>query len=123
VEALAGQAGVHPESGRETARPGDPRDRRQGAASPGVGRGCHDAIEAIYEVGKGASPARRWALDADLAAASGRIGHPFLLSQLGTFPARELVAGWLRAGVVEDGRFTPTGEGTPQGGVFTPPTQ
>jgi RNA-directed DNA polymerase len=49
-----------------------------------------------------------------------RIGHPFLLSQLGTFPARELVAGWLTAGVVEDGRFTPTGEGTPQGGVISP---
>jgi RNA-directed DNA polymerase len=84
------------------------------------GRGCHDAIEAIYQVGKGASPARRWALDADLAAAFDRIGHPFLLSQLGTFPARELVAGWLTAGVVEDGRFTPTGEGTPQGGVISP---
>ncbi len=33
------------------------------------GRGCHDAIEAIYQAGKGASPARRWVLDADLAAA------------------------------------------------------
>src|ERR1700757_805244 len=51
------------------------------------GRGCHDAIEAIYEVGKGVSPARRWALDADLAAAFDRIGHSFLLSLLGTFPA------------------------------------
>jgi RNA-directed DNA polymerase len=84
------------------------------------GRGCHDAIEAIYQVGKGASPARRWALDADLAAAFDRIGHSFLLSQLGMFPARELVAGWLTAGVVEDGRLTPTGEGTPQGGVISP---
>jgi RNA-directed DNA polymerase len=84
------------------------------------GRGCHDAIEAIYQVGKGASPARRWALDADLAAAFDRIGHSFLLSQLGTFPARELIAGWLTAGVVEDGRLTPTGEGTPQGGVISP---
>jgi len=84
------------------------------------GRGCHDAIEAIYQVGKGASPARRWVLDADLAAAFDRIGHSFLLSQLGTFPARELVAGWLTAGVVEDGRLTPTGEGTPQGGVISP---
>ena len=83
------------------------------------GRGCHDAIEAIYQVGKGASPARRWALDADLAAAFDRIGHSFLLSLLGTFPARELVAGWLTAGVVEDGRLTPTGEGTPQGGLCT----
>jgi len=84
------------------------------------GRGCHDAIEAIYQVGKGASPARRWALDADLAAAFDRIGHSFLLSQLGTFPARELVARWLTAGVVEDGRLTPTREGTPQGGVISP---
>ncbi|MBV9004536.1 MAG: group II intron reverse transcriptase/maturase, partial [Solirubrobacterales bacterium] len=48
------------------------------------------------------------------------MGHSFLLSQLGTFPARELVAGWLTAGVVEDGRLTPTGEGTPQGGVISP---
>jgi RNA-directed DNA polymerase len=84
------------------------------------GRGCHDAIEAIYQVGKGASPARRWALDADLAAAFDRIGHSFLLSQLGTFPARELVARWLTAGVVEDGCLTPTREGTPQGGVISP---
>jgi RNA-directed DNA polymerase len=87
------------------------------------GRGCHDAIEAIYQVSKGANPGRRWALDADLAAAFDRIDHSFLLGQLGTFPARGLIAGWLKAGVVEDGRFTPTGEGTPQGGVLTPPTQ
>ena len=87
------------------------------------GRGCHDAIEAIFQVckgGGGAVPRRPWVLDADLAAAFDRIGHDHLLSQLGTFPARALIAGWLRAGVVEDGRFTPTGEGTPQGGVISP---
>ncbi len=39
---------------------------------------------------------------------------------LGTFPARGLVAQWLRAGVIEDGRFTPTEEGSPQGGVISP---
>jgi RNA-directed DNA polymerase len=84
------------------------------------GRGCHDAIEAIYAVCKGPRSKRTWILDADLAAAFDRIGHSFLLSQLGTFPARELVARWLTAGVVEDGRLTPTGEGTPQGGVISP---
>jgi len=87
------------------------------------GRGCHDAIEAIFQAGKGgngAAPRRPWILDADLAAAFDRIGHDHLLSQLGTFPARELIARWLRAGVVEDGRFTPTGEGVPQGGVISP---
>jgi RNA-directed DNA polymerase len=87
------------------------------------GRGCHDAIEAIFQVSKGgggAAPRRPWVLDADLAAAFDRIGHDHLLRQLGAFPARELIAGWLRAGVAEDGRFTPTGEGTPQGGVISP---
>jgi RNA-directed DNA polymerase len=83
------------------------------------GRGCHDAIEAIYQVAKGASPARRWVLDADLAAAFGRIGHDHLLSQLGTFPAGELIAGWLKAGVAENGQLTPAREGTPQGGGAT----
>jgi RNA-directed DNA polymerase len=87
------------------------------------GRGCHDAIEAIFQAGKGgngAAPRRMWVLDADLAAAFDRIDHDHLLRQLGTFPARELIAGWLTAGVVENGRLTPTGEGTPQGGVISP---
>jgi RNA-directed DNA polymerase len=31
-----------------------------------------------------------------------------------------MIAGWLKAGVVEKGWFTPTAEGTPQGGVISP---
>ena len=33
------------------------------------GRGCHDAIQAIYQVVKGRHPKRLWVLDADLAGA------------------------------------------------------
>jgi RNA-directed DNA polymerase len=84
------------------------------------GRGCHDAIGAIYTTVKGPTPHRQWVLDADLAAAFDRIDHDRLLAELGAFPARELVAAWLRAGVVEAGRFAPTTEGTPQGGVISP---
>ena len=84
------------------------------------GRGCHDAIEAIYQVAKGKSPRRRWVLDADLAGAFDRIAHDHILAMLGTFPARGMVRQWLKAGVVENGRLSRTEEGTPQGGVVSP---
>jgi len=65
-----------------------------------------------------------WILDADLSAAFDKISHSYLLEQLGAFPARDMIAGWLKAGVFEAGKgFAPTGEGTPQGGIITPPTQ
>jgi RNA-directed DNA polymerase len=85
------------------------------------GRGCHDAIEAIYAVCKGPRSKRVWILDADLAAAFDRIDHARLLRSLGSFPARDMVKGWLKAGVFEPGKgFAPTEEGTPQGGVISP---
>ena len=84
------------------------------------GRGCHDAIEAIYATGKGKRSKRVWILDADLAAAFDRINHEHLLDQLAGFPAREQIRRWLKAGVVDQGRFAPTEEGTPQGGPISP---
>jgi RNA-directed DNA polymerase len=84
------------------------------------GRGCHDAIEAIFNTVSGKNPQRRWVLDADLAAAFDRLDHNHILDQIGTFPARRLVEQWLKAGVVEQEWFTPTDEGTPQGGVISP---
>jgi retron-type reverse transcriptase len=58
-----------------------------------------------------------WIVDADLSAAFDKIDHSRLLAALGSFPARDMIAGWLKAGVVEGGVLTPTGEGTPQGGL------
>jgi len=69
---------------------------------------------------RGMSASRCWVLDADLAAAFDRIDHAHLLASLGSFPARGLIERWLKAGVVENGRFAPTEEGTPQGGVVSP---
>jgi RNA-directed DNA polymerase len=81
------------------------------------GRGCHDAIEAIFCTVVGPNPHRRWILDADLAAAFDRIDHQRLLAELGSFPARDMIEGWLKAGVIENGILAPTREGTPQGGL------
>ena len=64
------------------------------------GRGCHDAIESLFKTLCGKS-SRVWILDADLAAAFDKISHERLLGMLGGFPAREMVAGWLKAGVLE----------------------
>jgi RNA-directed DNA polymerase len=84
------------------------------------GRSCQDAAVALHKVLSG-NAKRTWILDADLKAAFDKISHPFLLEQLGTFPARDMVAGWLRAGVFEAGRgFSPSDDGTPQGGVISP---
>src|SRR6266487_5063766 len=84
------------------------------------GRGCQDAMQAIFVTARGATCRRQWALDADLAAAFDQIDHAHLLGQLGSFPARGMIAAWLQAGVIDQGRFAPTERGSPQGGVISP---
>ena len=93
-------------------------DARQYGYRPG--RGCHDAIAKIYTVAAGSNPRREWVLDADLESAFDRLDHNHLLDRLGHFPAREQIRAWLKAGVVDHNRYTPTDEGTPQGGVISP---
>jgi len=77
------------------------------------GRGCHDAIGSLFQTLCGKSK-RVWILDADLAGAFDNIDHDHLLESIGDFPARRMVAGWLKAGVFEAGKgFSPTRAGTP----------
>jgi RNA-directed DNA polymerase len=87
------------------------------------GRGCQDAVQAIFVTARGATCRRQWVLDADLATAFDQIDHSQLLDRLGGFPARGTIEAWLTAGVMDRGRFAPTERGSPQGGVITPPTQ
>jgi len=84
------------------------------------GRSCADAIGSLYSTLKGARAQRVWILDADLSAAFDKIGHSRLLDALGSFPARDMIRRWLKAGVVENGLLTPTEQGSPQGGVISP---
>jgi RNA-directed DNA polymerase len=84
------------------------------------GRSCQDAMQAVFVTARGKTCKRVWALDADLAAAFDRIDHSCLLGLLGTFPARGRIGQWLKAGVIDRGRFAPTEQGSPQGGVISP---
>ncbi|EGJ28360.1 RNA-directed DNA polymerase [Moorena producens 3L] len=82
------------------------------------GRSCHDTIEAIFNSIR-SKP--KWVLDADIAKCFDKINHKTLISKLNTYPSmRRLIKSWLKAGVMDNGTFSPTKEGTPQGGVISP---
>ncbi|NEQ83382.1 MAG: group II intron reverse transcriptase/maturase [Moorea sp. SIO2I5] len=82
------------------------------------GRSCHDAIEAIF---KYVVKIPKWVLDADISKCFDKINHDALLSKLNTYPSmRRLIKKWLKAGVIDEGTFSPTDEGTPQGGIISP---
>ena len=83
------------------------------------GRGCHDAIEKIFHLGR-VNSRRPWILDADIKGAFNNIGHRTLQEAIGNFPARELIKQWLKAGYIEDDRFHRTETGVPQGGCVSP---
>lgn len=84
------------------------------------GRSGHDAIEKIFQITSRRNARRKWVLDADLASAFDRIDHERLMEAIERFPAAKAIRRWLKAGVMENGKFAPTEEGTPQGGVISP---
>jgi RNA-directed DNA polymerase len=82
------------------------------------GRSAHDAIEAIFN---GIRFKPKFVFDADIKGCFDAIDHEALLKKLNTYPKlTSLIRGWLKAGVLEGQDFTPTEEGTPQGGVISP---
>ena len=82
------------------------------------GRSAHDAITAIFLAIR-SKP--KYVLDADISKCFDRINHERLLYKLNTFPTfRRQVRAWLKSGAMEGKEFSPTSEGTPQGGVISP---
>jgi RNA-directed DNA polymerase len=86
------------------------------------GRSCQDAIAQNFirlaQNSNGSSDT--WVLEADIRGFFDNIAHEAILKELGNFPKKELIKGWLKAGFVFDGKFNPTEMGTPQGGVISP---
>lgn len=82
------------------------------------GRGCWDAIEAIFNW---ISRKSKYVLDADIKGCFDNINHQQLLEKLNTTrEARKMIKQWLEAGALDQEAFTPTEAGTPQGGVISP---
>lgn len=85
-------------------------------------RGQHQALDALYV----ALTERRveWILDADIRGFFDNLAHSwvqkFLEERVGDHRIQRLIAKWLKAGVSEDGEWSKTEKGTPQGAVISP---
>ncbi len=86
------------------------------------GRGQHDALDAL------ATGIQRtkvnWVLDADIRGFFDAIDHEWLMKfvehRIADKRVLRLIQKWLSAGVVEEGRWTESTTGTPQGAVVSP---
>jgi retron-type reverse transcriptase len=75
------------------------------------GRGCHDAIQAIFNFTR-LKP--KFVLDADIEKCFDSIDHDKLMTKLSTLPAiANLIRGWLKAGILENGEILSSEAGTP----------
>jgi RNA-directed DNA polymerase len=84
-------------------------------------RGCHGAVQKVIELHQ---QGYKHVLDADIKGFFDNIPHAVIMAGLAAEVADgnilRIVERFLKAGVMEDGAFTPTSMGTPQGGVISP---
>jgi len=86
------------------------------------GRSQHDALDALYV---GITQRKvNWVLDLDIQSFFDQIGHDWMIQfvehRIGDQRIVRLIQKWLKAGVMEDGRWFESEEGTPQGSVISP---
>src|ERR1039457_702853 len=96
-------------------------DSGRGAASRGPRwfRGALDALRVGIERKR-----VDWILDLDIRSFFDKIQHPWLVTfvehRIGDKRVVRLIQKWLKAGVMEDGQWSETKEGSPQGSVISP---
>lgn len=86
------------------------------------GRSQHDALDALYV---GITQRKvNWILDLDIKSFFDTIEHEWMIRfvehRIGDRRMVRLIQKWLKAGVMEDGEWFETKEGTPQGSVISP---
>jgi RNA-directed DNA polymerase len=86
------------------------------------GRSQHDALDALY-VGI-TSKKVNYVLDLDIRSYFDQVGHDhlekFVRHRIGDERLVGLILKWMKAGVMEDGQWFESEEGTPQGAVISP---
>ena len=86
------------------------------------GRGCHDALRALSQTVERGDI--EWIVEADIKGFFDHVNHDhlmqFLSQRIGDPRMQRMVKRFLIAGITEDGVFSASEEGTPQGGVISP---
>jgi RNA-directed DNA polymerase len=82
-------------------------------------RSAADAIEACF-IALCRRDRAQWILEGDIRSCFDTISHAWLLAHIPLEKA--MLKKWLKAGYLEHHSFHATEEGTPQGGIITPPT-
>jgi RNA-directed DNA polymerase len=86
------------------------------------GRGAHDALRRVAEVMT--LERTQWVVEADIKGFFDHVGHShlvrFLEHRIADPNLLRLIQRFLKAGVMEDGAFRASDEGTPQGGLVSP---
>jgi len=86
------------------------------------GRSQHHCLDALY-VGM-LTKKVNWIIDADIRGFFDPLDHGWLVNfiehRIGDPRVVRLIQKWLRAGVMEQGKWQAVDEGTPQGGVISP---
>ena len=86
------------------------------------GRGCHDAIRYIDR--KVMRQPVNWVLEADIKGFFDHVDHEWLMKFLGHVIKDPVflryIKRFLKAGIMEQGKFSESIEGTPQGGIISP---
>ena len=88
-------------------------------------RSCHDALDRLDKTIM--TKPVNYVVEADIKGFFDHVDHKWLmecLRQRISDPSfLRLIGRFLRAGIMEEGEYLRTEEGTPQGGIMTPPTQ
>ena len=85
-------------------------------------RSCHQALKAVHTMVM--TKPINWIIDIDIKGFFDNVDHQWMIDclnqKIGDKNFRSLIIKFLKAGVVEDGKYSKTEKGTPQGGIISP---
>lgn len=86
------------------------------------GRNCHQALKAVHEMVM--TKPINWIIDVDIKGFFDNVDHDWLIKcleeKISDPNFKSLIIKFLKAGVMEDGKYSKTDKGTPQGGILSP---